>query len=82
MSAESTDNIDQGIKRLEWANEDLGGIGGHAADAILGVIPRIRETHPEEALILLNSMRGWFSYEIDDHIAENEREIAEERQDG
>lgn len=41
------------------------------------VVPHIRGIYPEDALVLLNSMRGWFSPDIDESIAENEREIAE-----
>lgn len=81
MSADPTDSIDQGIKRLQWAEENLGGIGREAASAILKVVPHIRGIYPEDALVLLNSMRGWLSPDIDESIAENEREIAEEEED-
>lgn len=37
MSAEPTDSIDQGIKRLQWAEENLGGIGREAASAVLSL---------------------------------------------
>lgn len=81
MSAQPTDSIDQSIKRLQWAEENLGGIGREAASAILKRLSHIFVESTLRMLVLLNSMRGWFSPDIDESIAENERKIAEEEED-
>lgn len=70
--------IDQNIKRLEWVLEDIGTSASMVADVILKTVPKIRTTHPQEALNLLQAYSFAFSDNLDETIAESEQEIREE----
>lgn len=68
------DQIDQGIRRLEWVQEDLGYFASKTIEAILEVVPILRENNPDEVLHLIDVFTETFHAGIDEAIAENDRE--------
>lgn len=75
--ADKQAQIDQGIRRLEWVQEDLGVYASKTITAIIEVAPVLREQHPDEVLRLINVFSNAFYNGIDDVIAENDAEAEE-----
>lgn len=69
--------IDQGIRRLEWVQEDLGIYARKAITAIIQVAPDLREQNPDEVLHLINAFSDAFYDGVDEVIAENDAEAEE-----